>query len=140
MYAKSSDEIEPSHAPGAQTVLGKLFKLLLGNVEEAIQLVGITLMGQLWPRVYATIQDAIAISVLQRVPGFISSQIAGINFQDFDTCITQESFTSVGFYACCVIVSSKISLWVVLGARVARRFFDTFLEQNKSSQEEDLCQ
>lgn len=89
---------------------------------EPIDAVGKGLMGELWRTVYLSIQDAIALSVLLKLPSLISHIIIGKNFSGFDACI-QENAYGVSFYACFVIVISDFCLWVVLAGRILGRFF-----------------
>ena len=78
-------------------------------------------MGELWPTVYESVQDAIALSLLLQIPSFIGAFILGKDYGAFDSCL-KESIWGVNRYACFVIVISDFLLWIVLGGRVIGRF------------------
>ncbi|MBT9316310.1 hypothetical protein [Leptothoe spongobia] len=122
--SKRSVELRP------KTVLGKFIHIIIRNCEESIEQIGLMLMGELWQSVYLSIKDIIALSVLFRVPGVLFFWITKENFTDFTSCM-DESPLSASFYACFVIISSDLSLWIVLASRTASRFFTALFIRRK---------
>ncbi len=92
------------------------------SVLEVIDQVFYGLMGQLGRTVYGSIQDAIAIGILLKLPGLIGEIIIGKDFSGFDICL-QESAFGVSRYACFIIVASDFLLWIVLAGRIIGRFW-----------------
>jgi hypothetical protein len=105
-----------------QTTLGRRTKRILMNVWEPLDLLGSALMGDLWRTVYLSIQDAIALSVLLRIPSAIGHWIIGKDFSSFDACL-QENALGASRYACFIIVASDFALWIVLAGRIIGRFW-----------------
>jgi len=91
------------------------------NVLEIVDQVFYALMGQLGRTVYGSIQDAIAIGIILKLPGLIGEIIIGKDFSGFDICL-QESLWGVSRYACLIIVASDFLLWIVLAGRIIGRF------------------
>lgn len=92
------------------------------NITEPLDLVGRSVMGELWRNFYLTVQDAIALSLLLRIPSLIGTWILGKDFSGFDACL-KENFLSVTPYACFIIVVSDFFLWIFLGGRIIGRFW-----------------
>jgi hypothetical protein len=92
------------------------------NVLEFVDQVLYALMGQLGRTVYGSIQDAIAIGIILKLPGLIGEIIIGKDFSGFDICL-QESPWGVSRYACFIIVASDFLLWIVLAGRIIARFW-----------------
>ncbi len=109
-------------SPPASTRLGKSTKKLVFNILEFVDQIFYGLMGQLGRTVYASIQDAIALSIILQIPGFISEFIIGKNFSSFDVCF-QENYLDVSCLACFIIVTSDFLLWIVLAGRILGRFW-----------------
>lgn len=110
------------HLPEPETKLGKVTKSLLSNILEPLDLAGRAVMGELWRDFYLTVQDAIALSLLLRIPGLIGHWIIGKDFSSFEAC-AKENFLSVTPYACFIIVISDFFLWIFLGGRIVGRFW-----------------
>ncbi len=79
-------------------------------------------MGDLWRMFYSTVQDAIALSLLLKIPGIVGFWIIGKQFSDYQVCL-QESAWGASRYACFVIVTSDFLLWIVLAGRIFGRFW-----------------
>jgi len=92
------------------------------NVLEVVDQVFYALMGQLGRTVYGSIQDAIAIGILLKLPGLIGQIIIGKDFSSFDICL-QESPFGASRYACFIIVASDFLLWIVIAGRIIARFW-----------------
>lgn len=107
-------------SPLANTRLGKSAKTLVMNVAEFVDQLLYGLMGQLGRTVYASIQDAIALSILLKVPGLIGQIILGKDFSSFNVCLIENAWGSAR-YACFIIVTSDFLLWVVLAGRIIAR-------------------
>jgi len=103
------------------TRLGKGTEVILKNIWEPLDLLGKSLMGDLWKTTYLSIQDAIDLSILLQVPGLIGQWIIGKSFSDFSICL-KESALSPTRYACFIIVASDFLLWIVLAGRIIGRF------------------
>ena len=111
--------VEPS--PPVTTRLGTFTKKVVMNVLELVDQVFYALMGRLGRIVYGSIQDAIAIGIILKLPGLISEIIIGEDFSSFNVCL-QESPWGISRYACFIIVTSDFLLWIVLAGRIISRF------------------
>ncbi|MBD2387251.1 hypothetical protein H6G32_17825 [Cylindrospermum sp. FACHB-282] len=109
-------------SPLANTRWGKSAKTLVMNVSEFVDQLLYGLMGDLGRTVYASIQDAIALGILLKVPGLIGQIILGKDFSSFDICLTENAWGSAR-YACFIIVASDFLLWIVLAGRIIARFW-----------------
>lgn len=116
----SPNPLEPS--PAVSTRLGKSTKQLVMNILEFVDQVLYGLMGQLGRTVYASIQDAIALSILLQVPSAIGKLIIGKDFSSYDVCL-KENPLGASFLACFIIVTSDFLLWIVLAGRIIARFW-----------------
>lgn len=116
-----SQQQKPQHSQ-LQTKLGKNTFLFLINVWEPLDLLGQGLMGNYWRTVYLSIQDAIAIYVLLKIPDFIGHLIYGKSFSNFGVCL-QENALGASHYACFIIVVSDFLLWIIIAARIIGRFW-----------------
>ena len=112
----------PRQLSQLQSVSGRLVQKLLLNVWEPLDLLGQGLLGDLWRTTYLSIQDAIALSILLRIPGLIGRLIIGKEFTSFDVCL-QENALGALRYACFIIVTSDFGLWFILAVRIIGRFW-----------------
>jgi hypothetical protein len=112
------------------TQAGKRTKKFLENCWETVDQIGKALMGDLWRTLYLSIQDAIALYLLLRIPDLIGKLIFGKSFSDFGICL-QEDFLSPTRYACFIIVASDFLLWIVLAGRIIGRFWADLSELSK---------
>lgn len=103
----------------------KKAEIILISVCEPINAIGKAVMGELWKTFYESVQDAIALSLLLRIPGLIGLLILGKDFSGFDVCILESPF-GVSRYACFIIVISDFCLWIVLAGRIVSRFLRDF--------------
>jgi hypothetical protein len=111
-----------AESPLASTRLGRSTKNLVISILEFVDQLFYLLMGELGRTVYASIQDAIALSILLQVPGFIGKVIIGKDFSSFDVCL-KENPLSASCLACFIIVTSDFLLWIVLAGRIIARFW-----------------
>lgn len=115
----------PSHQPPPQkpmqTQAGKNTEELLHSIWEPVDLLGQSLMGGYWKTVYLSIQDAIALCILLKIPDLLGRWILGKSFSDFGVCL-QENALGASRYACFIIVTSDFLLWIVIAARIIGRF------------------
>lgn len=109
-------------SPPVSTKLGTFTQKLVMNVLEFVDQVFYGLMGPLGRTVFGSIQDAIAIGILLKLPGLIGEIIIGKDFSSFDICL-KESPWGVSRYACFIIVASDFLLWIVLAGRIIGRFW-----------------
>ncbi len=93
-----SSSLDPK-LPDPKTKAGKFTQQLLLNIWETLDILGQGMMGDLWRTVYLSLQDAIALSVLLKIPSLIGHIIIGKDFASFDVCL-QESPLGVPRYAC----------------------------------------
>jgi hypothetical protein len=105
----------------ANTDLESTFPQGVTQIWEAVDQVGHLLMGDLWQTVYQSIQDAIALSVLLKIPSGVGQIIIGKDFASYDLCL-QESPLGVTRYACYIMVTSDFLLWILLAFRILGRF------------------
>ena len=109
-------------SPPVSTKLGTFTQKLVMNVLEVVDQVLYGLMGLLGRTVFGSIQDAIALGIILKLPGLIGEIIIGKDFSGFDICL-QESPWGVSRYACFIIVASDFLLWIVLAGRIIGRFW-----------------
>lgn len=117
-----SSPIPVEASPPVTTRSGTFTKKVVMNVLELVDQVFYALMGKLGRTVYGSIQDAIAIGIILKLPGLIGEIIIGKDFSGFDICL-QESPWGVSRYACFIIVASDFLLWIVLAGRIIGRFW-----------------
>ena len=82
-------------------------------------------MGDLWKTLCDTLRDAIALSLLLKIPGLIGALIIGKDFSGFDICMQEGAF-GVSRYACSIIVMADFCLWIVLAGRILSRLVIDF--------------
>lgn len=111
--------VEPP--PPVTTKLGTFTQKIVMNVLEFVDQVLYALMGPLGRTVFGSIQDAIAIGIILKLPGLIGEIIIGKDFSSWDICL-KENPLGASFYACFIIVTSDFMLWIVLGGRIIGRF------------------
>lgn len=111
--------IEPS--PSVTTRSGTFTKKVVMNILESVDQVFYALMGKLGRTVYGSIQDAIGIGIILKLPSLIGEIIIGKDFSGFNICL-QENPWGISFYACFIIVGSDFLLWIVLAGRIIARF------------------
>jgi hypothetical protein len=117
MMTKSVSFIAMQKKPSPRQLTERYIKA----VWEPIDALGSALIGDLWSTLYESIQDAIALSLLLKIPSWIGFLILGKQYSGFDACF-QENEWEVDRYACFVIVVSDLLLWLVLAGRVLGRF------------------
>ncbi|WP_445634549.1 RDD domain-containing protein [Nostoc sp. DSM 114161] len=105
-----------------QTKAGKRTERILKSIWEPMNSIGHSLMGDYWKTVYLSIQDAIALAVLLRIPELLGQFILGKSFSDFGVCL-QENALGASRYACFIIVASDFMLWIVIAGRIIGRFW-----------------
>ena len=109
-------------SPPVSTKLGTFTQKLVMNVLEFVDQVFYGLMGQLGRTVYGSIQDAIALGILLKLPSLIGEIIIGKDFSSLDICLKESPF-GASRYACFIIVASDFLLWIVLAGRIIGRFW-----------------
>ena len=109
-------------SPPVNTRSGTFIQKVVMNVLEIVDQVFYALMGKLGRTVYASLQDAIALSILLKLPGLIGQIIIGKDFSSFDICM-KESPLGASYYACFIIVASDFLLWIVIAGRIIGRFW-----------------
>lgn len=110
------------------------FERRILRIWQPIDALGKALMGDLWKTFYESVQDAIALSLILQIPGLIGSYILGKEFSGFDVCL-QEGYLSVDRYACFVIVTSDLCLWIVIAGRTLYRLVRDLRQLTSKNQE-----
>ncbi|NJM61443.1 MAG: hypothetical protein HC849_16585 [Oscillatoriales cyanobacterium RU_3_3] len=85
-------------SPPVSTRSGKLTRKLVMNVLEIVDRVFYGLMGKLGRTVYGSIQDAIALGILLKIPALIGQMIIGKDFSIFDICLQESPWGVSRFY------------------------------------------
>lgn len=123
MTQPQSPQTPPPQKPvQMQTKTGKYTEKLLHNIWEPVDLLGKSLMGDYWKTVYLSIQDAIALCILLKIPDLLGQLILDKSFSDFGVCL-QENALGASRYACFIIVASDFLLWIVIAGRIIGRFW-----------------
>jgi len=117
----SSNPIAVEPSPSVTTRSGTFTKKVMMNILEVVDQVFYALMGKLGRTVYGSIQDAIAIGIILKLPGLIGEIIIRKDFSGFNICL-QESPWGISRYACFIIVASDFLLWIILAGRIIARF------------------
>jgi hypothetical protein len=84
---------------------------------------GTKLIGPLWMTLFESMQDAIALGLLVKIPNFLSQWVLGKQFSGLDVCWHRTNIWSVDRYACFAIVLSDYTLWGVLIPRILYRSY-----------------
>ncbi|MEA5551047.1 hypothetical protein VB713_08655 [Anabaena cylindrica UHCC 0172] len=121
-----SQKLKPPPTPVKTSLLAN--KTLVMNVSEFIDQLLYRWMGELGRTVYASIQDAIALIILLKVPSFIGEKILHQNFANFQVCLAENAW-GLSRYACFIIVTANFLLWIVLTGRIMARFW-TYLKKS----------
>lgn len=91
---------------------------------EIIHIIGSKLLGSLWTPLFESVQDAITLGLIVRIPSTLSKWVIGQNFSGLDACYTTANNEwSVARYACLSVVISDYTLWAVLIFRIMYRFY-----------------
>ena len=122
MTQPQSPQTPPQKPAQRQTKAGKYTEKLLQNIWEPMDLLGKSLMGDYWKTVYLSIQDAIALCILLKIPDLLGQLILDKSFSDFGVCL-QENALGASRYACFIIVASDFLLWIVIAGRIIGRFW-----------------
>ena len=109
-------------SPTASTRLGRVTRKVVSNILEVVDQLFYAVMGKLGKTVYESIQDAIALSILLKLPSFIAEFILDKDFSSYQVCL-QEDALGASRYACFLIVTSDFLLWIVLAGRIIIRFW-----------------
>jgi hypothetical protein len=120
--ASLSSPTPVEQSPPVTTKLGTFTQKVVMNVLEFVDQVLFALMGKLGRTVYGSIQDAIALGILLKLPSLIGEIIIGKDFSSFDICLKESAF-GASRYACFIIVASDFLLWIVLTGRIIARFW-----------------
>lgn len=105
-----------------QTKAGKCTERILKSIWEPMNLLGQSLIGDYWKTVYLSIQDAIALCILLKIPDFIGEKIFHTSFSNFGLCL-KENALGASRYACFIIVASDFLLWILIAGRIIGRFW-----------------
>ena len=112
---------QKSATPKLQTSAGNRTQGFLMSIWEPLDVLGQSLMGELWRTFYLSIQDAIALSLLLQIPSLFSHIIIGKDFSSLESC-WQENALGISRYACFIMIASDFCLWIVLAGRIIGHF------------------
>lgn len=84
--------------------------------------IGKAVLGDLWRTLYLTLQDAIALALILKIPDALGALIIGEQFSSLKVCLKYDLFNPTRF-ACSVIVLSNYLLWILMAARILGRFW-----------------
>ncbi|MDF5726606.1 MAG: hypothetical protein PUP92_00865 [Rhizonema sp. PD38] len=115
-----------------QTKTGKYTEKFLMNIWEPLDKVGQALMGDYWKTVYLSVQDAIALYIILKIPDLIGQRIFGKSFSNFGDCL-KENALGASRYACFIMVVSDFLLWIVIAGRIIGRFLADLKDLRKGS-------
>lgn len=102
-------------------------KRFLSKLWGPIDELGKVFFGELWQDVYLSIQDALALSVLVKLPAAVNDWVlGGESFSSFSTCIKEE-VGNPNQLACFVVVGSTFLFWLLLAGRLLGRFLENVL-------------
>ncbi|MEM9008521.1 MAG: hypothetical protein AAGE59_34050 [Cyanobacteria bacterium P01_F01_bin.86] len=90
---------------------------------STIHAIGERTFGLLWLTLFESVQDAITLGLLVRIPGLLSNWVLDKEFAGLDTCWLENNVWSVSRYACFTVVLSDYALWGVLIPRILFRFY-----------------
>ncbi|NEO20342.1 MULTISPECIES: hypothetical protein [unclassified Moorena] len=113
---------------------GKFTNKLLINIWEPLDQIGKALIGDLWRDVYLTIQDAIGLSILYVIFGWIFQSITKENFTGFDQCVGTWNVWEVNRYFCLVVVLLAFSSCITLSGRIVKRFLKDLINHLRWNQ------
>lgn len=88
-----------------------------------LHVIGEGLLGPLWMMLFESIQDAVVLGLLVKVPAFLSWWVTGKSFSGLDACLLDTTWWSTDRYACFAIVISDYTLWALLIPRILYRFW-----------------
>ena len=91
---------------------------------EYIDPIGKAVMGELWRDVYETLQDAISLSFLFLIPGWIGKLILKEDYSSFDQCYKAwngGNGWNTNLCGCDVIVGAGFVFWFLITARIMGR-------------------
>ena len=103
----------------------------LETLWEPLDAIGRALMGSLWRDVYETVQDAIALSLIFSIPGWIGKLILKADYSGFDQCSNGWNAWNVNRYVCYVIVGSGFVLWIMVAGRIIGRMINNIFPEKK---------
>ncbi|MBY5282298.1 hypothetical protein F2Y95_11135 [Aphanizomenon flos-aquae CCAP 1446/1C] len=108
--------------------MGRSAKILVINIAEFLDELLYIFMGELGRTVYVSIQDAIVLIILLKIPSLICEKILHQNYSNFQFCLA-ESAWGLSRYVCFIIVTANFLLWIVLTGRIIARFW-TYLKKS----------
>jgi len=77
---------------------------------DVLHVVGTRLLGGLWMTLFESIQDAIVLGLLVKIPGLLSKWVIGQEFSGLDACWLGNNEWSIARYACYAVVISDYTL------------------------------
>lgn len=119
---KTAKEVESTSHQKSSEALARILDSWL----SILHVVGKSIFGPLWLTLFESIQDAIALGLLVRIPSLLSQWVLGREFSGLDVCWSNNTAWSVARYACIAVVLSDYTLWAVLIPRIIFRFCRDF--------------
>jgi hypothetical protein len=105
-----------------KTPFGRITEQFLLRVSDPLGVIGQHVLGAYWQTLCSSIQDAVALALILKVPSAIGGMLLSKDFNGFNVCLDQNPF-GVERYACFIIVASDFCLWIVIAGRTIARFW-----------------
>ncbi|MEO1686185.1 MAG: hypothetical protein AAFS06_23380 [Cyanobacteria bacterium J06631_12] len=87
-----------------------------------LHVIGKRVFGPLWMTFFESVQDAIALGLLVKIPTLLSIWVLKKEFSGWNVCWAQYGVWDTSRYACFAVVLSDYTLWAVLIPRILCRF------------------
>jgi hypothetical protein len=117
MQFQSSQPDPPSSRPPKNKV-----DRFISEFFDTLDSIGNRIFGAWWMFIYESVQDAIALSILVRLPNLLSNWLIGKDFSSFDVCMQTGNWLGTERYACFIVVIADFTGWILLAGRIAQRF------------------
>lgn len=106
-----------------KTKAGETLNKIIINIWEPVDILGESILGDLWRDIYLTIQDAIGLGLLFKLFSWIFKFITGEDFVGLKHCFNMATPWQINRYFCLVVVLLGFSSCITLAGRIVKRFF-----------------
>lgn len=103
--------------------LDKRLAVVLDTMLAIIHVIGKRVFGPLWMSFFESVQDAITLGLLVKIPSLLSEWVLEQKFSGMNACWIQYDIWHTSRYACYAVVLSDYALWAVLIPRILLRCF-----------------
>jgi len=111
--------------------LDKYVERKINAALAVLHVVGKAVLGPLWMVLFESVQDAVVLGLLVKVPAQLSEFVLKTNFSGLDQCWSGYSAWDVNRYACSGVVISSYVMWATLIPRILYRLISTVKAQTK---------